>query len=64
MSPGENLQQLQSATGAEAQRPLATRVIGGVLPSTALTPPVLPLLYRCAHGSDEDELVEPRPLQA
>ena len=35
--------------GAEVQRPLATVVIGGVLSSTLLTLPVLPVLYRLAH---------------
>jgi heavy metal efflux system protein len=40
---------LATGTGAEAQRPLATVVIGGILSSTALTLLVLPLLYRWAH---------------
>ena len=47
---------LATGTGAEVQRPLATVVIGGILSSTALTLLVLPLLYRLAHGSDEDEI--------
>jgi heavy metal efflux system protein len=42
-------------TGAEVQRPLATVVIGGILSSTLLTLLVLPLLYRLAHGKDEEE---------
>ncbi|MDR1425295.1 MAG: efflux RND transporter permease subunit, partial [Azoarcus sp.] len=42
-------------TGAEVQRPLATVVIGGILSSTALTLLVLPILYRLAHGRDEEE---------
>ncbi|MES2069284.1 MAG: CusA/CzcA family heavy metal efflux RND transporter [Pseudomonadota bacterium] len=45
---------LATGTGAEVQRPLATVVIGGILSSTALTLLVLPLLYRLAHGRDED----------
>ncbi len=44
---------LATGTGAEVQRPLATVVIGGILSSTALTLLVLPLLYRLAHGRDE-----------
>ncbi|MEJ0034488.1 MAG: CusA/CzcA family heavy metal efflux RND transporter [Gammaproteobacteria bacterium] len=39
---------LNSGTGAEVQRPLATVVIGGILSSTALTLVVLPGLYRMA----------------
>jgi cobalt-zinc-cadmium resistance protein CzcA len=46
---------LATGTGAEVQRPLATVVIGGILSSTALTLLVLPVLYRLAHGRDEDE---------
>jgi cobalt-zinc-cadmium resistance protein CzcA len=37
------------------QRPLATVVIGGILSSTVLTLLMLPVLYRLAHGRDEDE---------
>lgn len=48
---------LATGTGAEVQRPLATVVIGGILSSTALTLLVLPLLYRMAHGRDEEEPV-------
>ncbi len=40
---------LNTGTGAEVQRPLATVVIGGILSSTALTLLVLPVLYRLAH---------------
>ena len=47
---------LATGTGAEVQRPLATVVIGGILSSTALTLLVLPLLYKLAHGRDEDEV--------
>ncbi|MBA2591687.1 MAG: CusA/CzcA family heavy metal efflux RND transporter [Gammaproteobacteria bacterium] len=37
---------LNTGTGAEVQRPLATVVIGGILSSTVLTLLVLPVLYR------------------
>lgn len=40
---------LNTGTGAEVQRPLATVVIGGILSSTFLTLLVLPVLYRLAH---------------
>ena len=40
---------LNTGTGAEVQRPLATVVIGGILSSTLLTLIVLPGLYRLAH---------------
>jgi cobalt-zinc-cadmium resistance protein CzcA len=46
---------IATGTGAEVQRPLATVVIGGIISSTILTLLVLPLLYRLAHGSDNDE---------
>jgi cobalt-zinc-cadmium resistance protein CzcA len=45
---------LNTGTGAEVQRPLATVVIGGILSSTLLTLLVLPVLYRLAHRRDED----------
>ncbi|WP_346840076.1 CusA/CzcA family heavy metal efflux RND transporter [Microbulbifer sp. SAOS-129_SWC] len=41
---------LNTGTGAEVQRPLATVVIGGIISSTLLTLLVLPLLYRIVHG--------------
>jgi cobalt-zinc-cadmium resistance protein CzcA len=41
---------LNTGTGAEVQRPLATVVIGGIVSSTLLTLFVLPILYRLAHG--------------
>ncbi|WP_019529051.1 efflux RND transporter permease subunit [Dasania marina] len=41
---------LNTGTGAEVQRPLATVVIGGIISSTLLTLFVLPLLYSWAHG--------------
>ncbi|MDR7089779.1 efflux RND transporter permease subunit [Cellvibrio fibrivorans] len=40
---------LNTGTGAEVQRPLATVVIGGILSSTILTLLVLPGLYRMAY---------------
>jgi cobalt-zinc-cadmium resistance protein CzcA len=40
---------LNTGTGAEVQRPLATVVIGGILSSTLLTLVVLPGLYRMAY---------------
>ncbi|TAJ93622.1 MAG: CusA/CzcA family heavy metal efflux RND transporter [Gammaproteobacteria bacterium] len=41
---------LNTGTGAEVQRPLATVVIGGILSSTLLTLIVLPALYRLAYS--------------
>ena len=43
---------LNTGTGAEVQRPLATVVIGGIVSSTLLTLFVLPILYRMAHGRE------------
>ena len=40
---------LNTGTGAEVQRPLATVVIGGIVSSTLLTLLVLPVLYRLAY---------------
>ena len=40
---------LNTGTGAEVQRPLATVVIGGIISSTVLTLLVLPSLYRFFH---------------
>jgi cobalt-zinc-cadmium resistance protein CzcA len=40
---------LNTGTGAEVQRPLATVVVGGILSSTLLTLIVLPALYLLAH---------------
>lgn len=45
---------LNTGTGAEVQRPLATVVIGGILSSTLLTLLVLPALYRMVHGRKEN----------
>jgi cobalt-zinc-cadmium resistance protein CzcA len=41
---------LNTGTGAEVQRPLATVVIGGIISSTLLTLVVLPGLYRMTSG--------------
>lgn len=43
---------LNTGTGAEVQRPLATVVIGGIISSTLLTLFVLPVLYALLHKSD------------
>ena len=43
---------LNTGTGAEVQRPLATVVIGGIISSTLLTLLVLPVLYRWVHEFD------------
>jgi cobalt-zinc-cadmium resistance protein CzcA len=43
---------LNTGTGAEVQRPLATVVIGGIVSSTLLTLLVLPALYRLVHGRE------------
>jgi cobalt-zinc-cadmium resistance protein CzcA len=47
---------LNTGTGAEVQRPLATVVIGGILSSTLLTLLVLPVLYRLGYRRDEAPL--------
>lgn len=44
---------LNTGTGAEVQRPLATVVIGGIISSTLLTLLVLPGLYRMAWRQSE-----------
>lgn len=41
---------LNTGTGAEVQRPLATVVIGGIISSTLLTLFVLPVLYHWLHS--------------
>ncbi|MAD45575.1 MAG: CusA/CzcA family heavy metal efflux RND transporter [Oceanospirillaceae bacterium] len=43
---------LNTGTGAEVQRPLATVVIGGIVSSTLLTLLVLPVLYHWTHNND------------
>jgi cobalt-zinc-cadmium resistance protein CzcA len=45
---------LNTSTGAEVQRPLATVVIGGILSSTLLTLLVLPGLYRMAWRPERE----------
>lgn len=54
---------LNTGTGAEVQRPLATVVIGGILSATLLTLLVLPALYRLAHsrGSGPMAGLDPGP---
>ena len=44
---------LNTGTGAEVQRPLATVVVGGIISSTLLTLVVLPALYRLFHKEEE-----------
>ncbi|MGH1471312.1 MAG: efflux RND transporter permease subunit [Cellvibrionaceae bacterium] len=44
---------LNTGTGAEVQRPLATVVIGGVISSTLLTLLVLPVLYHWLHKNEK-----------
>ena len=44
---------LNTGTGAEVQRPLATVVIGGIISSTLLTLFVLPILYGWVHGKTQ-----------
>ncbi|MDA8965557.1 CusA/CzcA family heavy metal efflux RND transporter [Pseudomonadales bacterium] len=46
---------LNTGTGAEVQRPLATVVIGGIISSTLLTLFVLPTLYHWIHRGDRRE---------
>lgn len=43
---------LNTGTGAEVQRPLATVVIGGIISSTLLTLLVLPVLYHWLHQKE------------
>ena len=44
---------LNTGTGAEVQRPLATVVIGGIISSTLLTLFVLPVLYHWFHRNEK-----------
>ena len=46
---------LNTGTGAEVQRPLATVVIGGIISSTLLTLLVLPVLYHWVHRRDKQQ---------
>lgn len=60
---------LNTSTGAEVQRPLATVVIGGIISATLLTLLVLPALYRLAHRTEqtvtqeEDDAMTPHRLR-
>ncbi|MEH6570482.1 MAG: CusA/CzcA family heavy metal efflux RND transporter [Halioglobus sp.] len=45
---------LNTGTGAEVQRPLATVVVGGILSSTLLTLVILPALYRVVYQLRSD----------
>lgn len=47
---------LNTGTGAEVQRPLATVVIGGIISSTLLTLVVLPILYHLLHKSGKPNI--------
>jgi len=47
---------LNTGTGAEVQRPLATVVIGGIISSTLLTLVVLPALYQWIHGRERNQI--------
>ena len=49
---------LNTGTGAEVQRPLATVVIGGIISSTLLTLLVLPGLYRMAWRQSEPAVAD------
>ncbi|CAM5224683.1 cation transporter [Alishewanella longhuensis] len=49
---------LNTGTGAEVQRPLATVVIGGIISATLLTLLVLPVLYQWLHSKDKRPAVE------
>ena len=56
---------LNTGTGAEVQRPLATVVIGGIISSTLLTLLVLPGLYRMAYRAEpEGEPVSAKPQES
>src|SRR3546814_9580872 len=52
---------LNTGTGAEVQRPLATVVIGGIVSSTLLTLLVLPGLYRLAWRRPKGAAESPPP---
>ncbi|GFE82992.1 cation transporter [Steroidobacter agaridevorans] len=54
---------LNTSTGAEVQRPLATVVISGILSSTLLTLLVLPGLYRMAYRPDAIRVAPAQTLQ-
>ncbi len=50
---------LNTGTGAEVQRPLATVVIGGIISATLLSLLVLPALYRLAYSSSVVRSTQP-----
>ena len=52
---------LNTSTGAEVQRPLATVVIGGIISATVLSLIVLPALYRLASKEQPGTLTAIRP---
>ncbi len=54
---------LNTGTGAEVQRPLATVVIGGIISATLLTLLVLPGLYRTAYRPSERSHGSAMPIQ-
>lgn len=54
---------LNTGTGAEVQRPLATVVIGGIISSTLLTLLVLPGLYRMMYRARTAPVGRPETLQ-
>ena len=55
---------LNTGTGAEVQRPLATVVIGGIISSTLLTLLVLPGLYRMAYRKKPGPAESVSPLES
>jgi cobalt-zinc-cadmium resistance protein CzcA len=52
--------ELNTGTGAEVQRPIATVVIGGIISATLLSLLVLPALYRLTAGRAK-RVNEPQP---
>jgi cobalt-zinc-cadmium resistance protein CzcA len=50
---------LNTGTGAEVQRPLATVVIGGIVSATLLSLFVLPVLYQWAYRSEATRQTPP-----
>jgi cobalt-zinc-cadmium resistance protein CzcA len=50
---------LNTGTGAEVQRPLATVVIGGIISATFLSLFVLPVLYRMVHRPRAEAVTQP-----
>ncbi|MGH8630183.1 MAG: efflux RND transporter permease subunit, partial [Burkholderiales bacterium] len=54
---------LNTSTGAEVQRPLATVVIGGIISSTLLTLLILPGLYRMAYRPERAATLDTTTIQ-